>query len=189
MDKKNNTGHWNTGDCNTGHLNTGNRNVGDLNVGNRNVGNLNVGNLNVGYWNVGDWNVGDFNTTTPETANYFNKPFNIEEWERAEKPDFIYEPRPTTWVYAADMTENEKAEHPLWETAGGYLRTNDMKEEWKKAYENSSTREKELLMALPNFDADVFLEITGIDVRVSKPEEMTLAEICAELGRTIKVVK
>ena len=174
MDKKNNTGHLNTGDRNTGDLNTGNRNTG---------------NRNTGDWNTGDWNTGDFNTTTPETANYFNKPFNIEDWNGTEKPNFIYEPSPTTWVDAHDMTDVEKAEHLLWETAGGYLRTNDMKEEWKKAYEHASDEDKALLLALPNFDADVFLEITGIDVRVSKPEEMTLAEICAELGRTIKVVK
>jgi len=184
-----NTGDLNTGDRNTGDLNTGYLNTGDRNTGDLNTGDLNTGDRNTGDLNTGDRNTGDFNTTTPETANYFNKPFSIEKWNESEKPDFIYDPEPTTWVSMSDMTDEEKKEHPLYETTEGYLRTNDMKEEWKKAYANSSDRDKELLLALPNFDADVFLEITGVDVCVEASEEMTVEQICAELGRNIKIVK
>ena len=64
-----------------------------------------------------------------------------------------------------------------------------MKEEWAKAWAGASDEDKELLFKLPGFDAAVFKEITGIDVNESATEEMTLAEICAELGREVKVIK
>jgi len=112
----------------------------------------------------------------------------VEEWDCANRPDFIYRVRPTSWVYATDMTEKEKQDNPNHEVTGGYLRHNDIKEEWRKAYDSATDIDKELLLALPNFDADVFEEITGIDVR-DDAKDLTVAEIEALLGYKVRMVK
>ena len=44
----------------------------------------------------------------------------------------------------------------------------------------------EYIRGLKEFDSEIFKEITGLD---DKPQEMTLAEVCKELGRTIKIKK
>jgi hypothetical protein len=165
-----NTGYCNTGDCNTGnyntgYCNTGNYNTGDYNTGHRNTGDCNTGYHNTGDYNTGDFHVGCFNTVNAETALYFNQPAKIKDWEKAEKPIFIFRVFPTTWVSSEAMSDFEKKEHPEHTAAGGYLRRNDMKEEWAKAYAAATPKDIKLLKALPNFDAKVFLQITGIDVR------------------------
>ena len=160
-----NSGNYNTGDCNTGHYNTGDCNSGRYNSGDCNSGDRNSGNYNSGNYNTGSYHVGCFNTGTPEKAYYFNKLIDKEEWDSAKKPWWIYGVSPTTWVLAREMTDQEKADNPTHETTGGYLRKNNMKEEWVKAFAAATSKDIELTKALPAFDAEVFLEITGIDLR------------------------
>jgi hypothetical protein len=167
-----NTGKWNTGDWNTGDRNTGSRNIGDRNTGDWNIGDRNTGDRNTGYRNTGDHNTGNrntgcFNTITPEGGYFFNKWLTFEEWRQADKPDWIYEPTPTTWVPESQMSEEEKADNPSFSTCGGYLRKNNMREEWRKAYESATEEEIQMVRDLPNFDADVFEAITGLDLRVN----------------------
>src|SRR6056300_493506 len=182
-DEKNNTGYRNTGHYNTGNRNTGNRNTGwrntgnyntgDYNTGYYNTGNYNTGNYNTGYYNTGfsntgNYHVGCFNTTCADKAYYFNQLIDKNVWDNARKPSWIYDLRPTAWVSSGDMTPQEKADNPTHEATGGYLRVNDIKEEWRKAYNNATPEDIELTKRLPAFDADVFLEITGIDLREPK---------------------
>ena len=129
-----NTGHCNTGDRNTGDYNTGDRNTGDYNTGYRNTGDYNTGNRNTGYWNTGSFHTGFFNTLPkPPRILVFNKECSFEEWEKAEKPDFIY-----------------------FDLEGGY------KKSFKKAFKNASPEDVQKLIKLPNFDYKVFEEISGI---------------------------
>lgn len=185
MSKNTNTGNYNTGYWNTGYYNTGNYNTGDLNTGNRNTGNYNTGNLNTGYYNTGDRNTGDrntgdrntgdwntanyhtgcFNTVDANKAFYFNALIDKEVWDNAYKPAWLFKPLPTTWVTKDEMTKQEKVDNPSHETTGGYLRANDMKEEWRKAYESASPEDIQAVRDLPAFDYDVFDQITGLDLR------------------------
>lgn len=175
-----NTGRNNTGDCNTGHNNTGygntgHNNTGDSNTGYGNTGYGNTGHCNTGAYNTGDYNtgayntgryhVGCFNTGTPEKAYYFNKLIDKEEWDSAVKPLWLSGVEPVTWVPESSMTVDEKSANPSYKTTGGYLRKNNMKEEWVKAFAAATPEDIELTKALPAFDAEVFLEITGIDLR------------------------
>jgi len=91
-----------------------------------------------------------------------------ELWSKAEKPDWICYIQATTWVPSDEMTEAEKQEHPNHDTVGGYLRKNDLKKEWRKAYNSATPEDIELTKQLPAFDAEVFLKITGIDLREPK---------------------
>ena len=82
------------------------------------------------------------------------------------------------------MTDDEKKANPRHETTGGYLRVNDMKEQYQKAYSAAPKEDRELTLQLPNFDAEVLLEITGVDVRETKqPLEITLDGVVYTLIR------
>lgn len=137
-----NSGRWNSGNYNSGSWNSGSWNSGRWNSGNGNSGRGNSGNYNSGRWNSGNWNscnreTGFFNTKEPHTINVFNKPVARDVWESCKKPKFIY----------FDL------DHKL-----------TYKQNWEKAYSTATQEEIELLKALPNFDADVFFELTGICV-------------------------
>ena len=164
------TNETNTGDYNTGNTNTGIRNTGISNTGNRNTGDYNTGNYNTGYFNSGSFNTGNshvgcFNTVSAEKAYYFNRLIDKSDWDNAEKPIWIYKAAPTEWVEKDQMTAKEKLDNPAYKTTDGYLRVNDMKSAWAEAYATATPEGIELTKALPAFDADVFLEITGIDLR------------------------
>ena len=175
-----NTGYRNTGDCNTGGYNTGDWNTGDWNTGDWNTGGYNTGNYNTGDYNTGSFHVGCFNTVAAEKAYYFNKLIDKAEWDAAKKPDWLYEPSPNTWVASGNMTDREKADNLTYETTGGYLRENDMKEEWRMAYAGASTEDIQAVRDLPGFDADVFEQITGLDL-----PENPAPETCE--GREIEI--
>jgi len=86
------------------------------------------------------------------------------------------------------MSDQEKEDNPSYKTTGGYLRVYGYQEAFQKSY-NAANREDQLkIKELPNFDADVFFEISGIRID-AETEEMTLAEVCKELKRDIKIVK
>ena len=165
MSKNTNTGYWNTGNSNTGNRNTGCWNTGYSNTGYSNTGNSNTGNSNTGNSNTGSFHVGCFNTVDAEKAYYFNTLIDKAAWEEAYKPDWLNMPSLTTWISSEKMTAKEKVDNPSHETTGGYLRVNDMKEEWRKAYESASPEDIQAVRDLPAFDYDVFEQIAGLDLR------------------------
>ena len=172
-----NTGNRNTGNRNTGNRNTGNRNTGDCNTGNRNTGNRNTGdwntgNRNTGDWNTGDWNKSSFNTgcfnTEEQKIMLFNKPSNMtySEWLDSDARYLLNQiPKNVVeWVYEEDMTDEEKAAHPTYETTGGYLKVLDESECGQLWWGSLSDRRKEIIKAIPNFDAEIFFQCTGVRV-------------------------
>lgn len=58
----------------------------------------------------------------------------------------------------------KKREYPEHETIGGYLKTVDFETACRIMWHNLSEYEKQAVMKIPNFDAEIFEEITGIDV-------------------------
>ena len=187
-----NTGDWNTGDCNTGNRNTGdcntgnrntgnrntgNRNTGDCNTGNRNTGDCNTGDWNTGDWNTGDWNTGDWNKSSFNTGCFnteeqkitlFNKPSDMtyREWIDSDARYLLNQiPKDVVeWVYEEDMTDEEKAAHPTYETTGGYLKVLDESECGQLWWGSLSDHGKEIIKAIPNFDAEIFFQCTGVRV-------------------------
>ena len=71
---------------------------------------------------------------------------------------------PTTWIWASDMTDDEKAAHPDYKITGGYLRTNDTDRVFLIWWEALTETEKEIIKSIPNFDPEKFKLITGIEV-------------------------
>ena len=166
------TGLCNSGNRNSGDWNSGNRNSGDWNSGDCNSGNRNSGDWNSGDWNSGDWNKcsfsnGCFNTVSPKIY-LFNKPseWTYQDWLNSEAryllnqiPGDVLE-----YIYLSDMTDEEKAEHPEAETTGGYLKILDNSECAVIWWRGLSDRQKAVITAIPNFDKEIFKQITGIDV-------------------------
>ena len=165
-----NIGDDNSGDRNIGNRNSGNDNIGDDNIGDDNSGNRNSGDDNSGDDNSGDWNKtcfsnGCFNTELPKIF-LFNKPsdWTFRDWLDSDAR-YILMNCPTnalTWVWDYDMTEEEKEQHPEYSVTCGFLKNvEDEAQEW---WDSLSKASKDIVMSLPNFDKDIFKEITGIDV-------------------------
>ena len=158
-----NTGNLNTGDLNTGNRNTGNRNTGSGNTGDLNTGGWNTGDLNTGSWNTCDFEIGFFNTVESEEVRVFNSSIKKCEWVSYKKPDFLYFDM-TCWVDDSKMTEEEKRDNPKYKDIGGYLKEYGYKEAFKKSWDNADKEDRMKILDCPNFDNDIFLEISGIDV-------------------------
>ena len=175
-----NTGNWNTGYRNTGNRNTGDRNTGDGNTGNRNTGDRNTGDGNTGNRNTGDGNTGDGNTgygntidgsngvfcTEPDmNIRIFNKPsgMSLRDFYRSRyyaalcNAPFLL----TEWI---PYTDEEKKADPGKEMIGGYLKKYTTKEAWANWWKEMSEEDKKIVQDIPNFDAKIFKEITGIEV-------------------------
>ena len=149
-----NVGDLNSGDHNTGSMNSGEDNYGNRNSGNTNDGSFNTGDYNWGRGNSGNWNIGNYNTgswnktnystgyfnTTPDEIRMFNKPVEImrDEWEI----NYVHTVLSGILSWIPDIMENRQS--------------------W---WEAISPAQKNIILSIPNFDAKIFKEITGIDVR------------------------
>ena len=159
-----NSGDWNIGDWNSGHSNSGNRNSGHWNSGH-----WNSGNRNSGYWNSGNWNSGYFNSNEPH-IRMFNKDTKLMR-DEIDIPSFCYF-NLTLWVSHDTATDKEKEEHKEEiENCGGFLKTLDYKEAWRLAWDKASKHEHLMMLKLPNWDNEVFKEISGIDAEAEIAKE------------------
>ena len=225
-----NTGDYNTGDCNTGDCNSGSRNSGNYNIGNYNTGygnsgnhnsgdyntgdyntgdcnsgDWNSGNGNSGYWNSGDNNSGYLNTSTQEYCFIFNKPVEKSVLSITKFPAFMRFTL-TEWIPDSKMSQQEKNQHPEYATIGGYLKKYTYKEAFRKSFEEAKQlpdwpEQLEKLKSLPNFDAKIFEEISGItteELGVSDEDlaakstvtiEVTMADLEQKYGCKVKIVK
>ena len=160
-----NTGNGNTGDGNTRNWNTGDGNTGDRNTGNRNTGNRNTGDRNTGDWNKSSYNTGCFNTEEQKIM-LFNKPSSMTycEWIDSDARYLLNKiPKNVVeWVHKEDMTDTEKAAHPTYETTGGYIKVLDESECGQLWWDALTDYEKNIIKGIPNFDADIFFQCTGI---------------------------
>ena len=169
-----NSGNYNTGGCNSGNRNTGRDNTGHYNVGHHNTGNCNTGNYNTGSYNAGHFNACDYSNgmfnTRPPKVYMFNKPteYTYEELQTkfSEALNLLSQlgANATLRVGAQDMTDKEKAQHPEYSTTGGYTKRLNFKDTCKANWKELEKEDKELIKSLPNFDKEIFKELTGITV-------------------------
>lgn len=172
-----NSGNCNSGNCNSGNCNSGNWNSGVWNSGNCNSGDCNSGHLNSGNWNSGnrnsgDWNkasqtMGCFNTESQKLKFFDNETdMTIEQWQNSDARYLLNQIdfRPTDWIWSDDMTDVEKTEHPEHETTGGYLKIRDHTDCCTEWWNGLSEENRTIIKSIPNFNADKFLKITGIQV-------------------------
>ena len=132
---------------NTGLFNTGNRNSGY-----RNSGNMNSGDMNSGDWNSCNDSNGIFCNESDRNIRIFNRPSGMSLWDfrRSRYYDaLVSKPFELTW----------------WDEESKSLKTRSYKEACAIWWESLTKENKEIIQQIPNFDADVFFDITGIDLR------------------------
>lgn len=155
----------NTGVFNTGHYNAGYYNTGNCNTGNYNTGYCNTGYCNTGHYNKCDYSNGFFNTLEDKDIMIFNKRsgistrqfINSEYYDALTSVPLIL----TQWI---KYTEEEKKQSKEKELIGGYLEEYSYKEACANWWKEMSEENKEIIKSIPNFDAKIFKEITGIEV-------------------------
>lgn len=133
---------------------------------------VNLGKNCTGRCNTGDWNKSSFNTgcfnTEEQKIMLFNKPSDMtyREWMDSDARYLLNQiPKNVVkWVYEEDMTDEEKAAHPTYETTGGYLKVLDESECGQLWWGSLSDRRKEIIKTIPNFDAEIFFQCTGVRV-------------------------
>ena len=143
-----------------------------VNMGKANAGLCNSGDWNSGDCNSGDWNKtyfsnGCFNTESPKIF-LFNKPsdWTYQDWLNSDAR-YILMDCPSNvllWIWEDDMTDKEKEQHPEYSVTGGFLKHIEKETGRQMWWDGLSDRKKTIVMNLPNFDKDIFKEITGIDV-------------------------
>ena len=109
----------------------------------------------------------------------FNKDTGIawDDFDTNVFPDFFrFDYLPTEWIESSKMTDEEKLANPLHNIAGGYLkkhieRTLDretakeaMHKAWRQSWDAAPDSDKRKVYNIPNWDNEIFKEISGIDV-------------------------
>ena len=162
-----NSGDGNSGDGNSGDGNSGGWNSGDGNSGDGNSGDRNSGDGNSGGWNSGHGNSGYFNPDSPSVVRVFGQDCRTDLWDSAYKPMFLrFSMR--GWVGSDEMTDEEKLDNPLHTITGGILRVYGYKEAFQRSWEKADHVDRIRVKDLPNFDAEIFYQISGIDLREGK---------------------
>ena len=150
-----NTGLFNSGDMNSGHRNSGDRNSGYMNSGHRNSGIANKCNYSNGvFCNEPDMNIRIFNKPSGMSMHEF---YISRYWRAIRNAPFEL----TEWV---NYTEEEIVADPEKERKRGYLKTNTYEEAWAKWWKNLDDESRKTIQEIPNFDAAIFKDITGIEV-------------------------
>lgn len=143
-----------------------------VNLGKACTGLCNSGNRNSGDCNSGDWNKtcfsnGCFNTESPKIF-LFNKPsdWTYQDWLNSDARYILMDCplNVLAWVWDDDMTDEEKEQHPEYSVTGGFLKHIEKETGRQMWWDGLSDKQKDIVMQLPNFDKDIFKEITGITV-------------------------
>ena len=159
-----NTGNFNSGNYNTGNHNSGSCNTGNFNSGSCNTGNLNSGDLNSGYLNSGDFNTGNLNSGNFNTGNCNSGYFNSGSCNSGYFNSGIFntdEPCMRAFNRETDIRYSD------------FTKTLDYNFNYLcQRISNKSLQNGDIdrIKALPNFDAEIFKEITGIDITERREE-------------------
>ena len=113
-----------------------------VNMGKDNTGNRNTGNRNTGDWNTGDRNTGDWNKT-----DYSSGCFCTEE------ATILFFDLPSDWSYQ-DWIDS-------YQICILYSMPTENRQSW---WNQLSEKGKKSIKSLPNFNAQKFYDITGIEV-------------------------
>ena len=184
-----NSGDYNSGDCNSGDYNSGGYNSGGYNSGDCNSGDCNSGDYNSGGYNSGDYNSGGYNSGDCNSGDYNSASFSNGCFNTKEPKIFIFNKLSDltyrdwlnsdaryilmncpanilSWIWEDDMSDEEKSEHSEYIITGGFLKHIEKETGRQVWWDGLSDSQKEVVMNLPNFDKEIFEEITGIKVEL-----------------------
>ena len=167
-----NTGLFNSGSCNSGSYNSGSCNSGSYNSGSYNSGSWNSGSCNSGSWNSGPWNSGSWNSGSCNSGNWnscnysngvfcnqgdkdiriFNKPsgMSLEEFWNSK--------------YSKAL-QSKPLELTYWDDKNQKLKCRSYKDACAIWWSKLTEKNKKIIQEIPNFDPEIFFDITGIDIK------------------------
>ena len=102
----------------------------------------------------------------------FNVQVTPDEWDEARKSLPELKIAVTKWVDKDDMTDKEKEDVSGWKTMGGFLKRYSYQEAWANWWSEASKKDRQAILDLPHFNAEIFEKITGIKVDGSKKTEL-----------------
>ena len=102
----------------------------------------------------------------------FNKPsgWTYRDWLNSEAR-FLLNQIPKNvveWIYESNMTNEEKEAHPTYKAKGGYLKELDESDCAQMWWNGLLEHQRNIIKALPNFDAKIFKQCTGITIESEK---------------------
>ena len=169
-----NSGDYNKGNCNNGYSNSGNYNGGSYNKGNYNNGNDNSGNDNNGCGNSGDYNNGNNNSGSCNngsynSGNYNNGNYNISDYSNGcfntKRTKMFLFNQLSDWTLKDWHDSEAKRILDVYVSVSPIEKTKEEMLKWQQQNWNQLSQEqKNIVMAIPNFDKKIFKQITGIDV-------------------------
>ena len=123
------------------------------------------GNWNSGVANKCNYSNGAFCNESDNNIRIFNKPsgmslgdfYRSRYWDAMCSAPFCL----TEWIY---YTQEEKEVDPRKELIGGYLKVYTLEEAWANWWAKLDDENREIIKEIPNFDAEIFKDITGIEV-------------------------
>lgn len=129
-----------------------NGNIGLFNTGNRNSGNRNSGDRNSGDWNSCNDSNGIFCNESDRNIRIFNRPSGMSLWD-----------------FRRSRYYNALVSVPLeltrWDEESKTLKERSYKEACAIWWNALTEENKEIIQQIPNFDPEIFFDITGIDLR------------------------
>ena len=165
LNGKYNSGSYNSGRSNSGIYNSGSYNSGNHNSGSYNSGSYNSGNLNSGIYNSGDYNTGDCNSGNYNSGDYnsgysnsgyYNSGYSNSGMFNTDEP-YMRAFNKDTAIRYSDFVKH--LDYNLYELLTRIAN--------KKLIDGDEKKIK----ALPNFDAEIFKEITGIDIAERRTDD------------------
>ena len=164
-----NSGIYNNGNCNKGSCNDGSYNDGSYNNGSYNSGNGNSGNYNSGHHNNGNDNSGSYNNGCRNSGNYNNGNYNISDYSNGcfntkQTKMFLFN-QLSNWTLEDWYNSKASTILDVYVSVSLIEKTKEeIFEQQQQNWNQLSQEQKNIVMAIPNFDKEIFKEITGIDV-------------------------
>ena len=145
---------------NTGLFNSGDRNSGDMNSGYRNSGYRNSG-----IANECNFSSGVFCNESDMNIRIFNKPsgMSLKDFINSKYFDALFSApfELTEWI---PYTTEEMAADEDKARMTGYLKVREYEEAWAEWWAYMTDENREIIKQIPNFDPEIFKDITGIEV-------------------------
>jgi len=94
----------------------------------------------------------------------FNKGVSEEVFNKVYSSQPEFKLPVSTWKDKKEMTKDEIENYPVCHEIGGYLKVLSYKDAWAEGWKTASKEFKEWVKELPNFDEELFKEITGLEI-------------------------
>lgn len=119
----------------------------------------------------------------------FNTPVTESEYESTLKKlrESDVKIALTKWIEEKNITAEDKKNYSTYKELGGCLKVFSYEEAWSTWWSEATQKQKNAILDIPQFNAEIFKEITGIDVE--KQDSVAMEAIKELEKRGYKIVK